>query len=178
MANDKQAARREYMRKWHKAHPGYAAEISRRRRQRNPEKFAANKRAAAAKVKADPVRLTKYRAAYRRKAYAYRKETTAAARAWKAAGCLICAESDPVVIEAHHVDPRLKSALVSRLVTGGNMGLLVSELAKCVPLCSNCHTRLHAGQFCLVAAREYHVGAPPRADAESPSAPGQRSMWS
>ncbi len=49
-------------------------------------------------------------------------------------------------LEFHHLDPKLKSCSVSRLVNRPKAWhRIVIELRKCVCLCSNCHSEVHAG---------------------------------
>ena len=68
----------------------------------------------------------------------------------KNGGCVICGEKDPVVIQFHHVDPKKKSFDIGFLL-GSKMSeqRLEEELDKCVPLCANCHMRVHAGTATL-----------------------------
>lgn len=68
--------------------------------------------------------------------------------AWKAdRGCRDCSEHDPVVLDAHHIDPETKNP---RLKGRGNKTVKLAqlswddieqELLKCVVLCANCHRR-------------------------------------
>lgn len=63
-------------------------------------------------------------------------------------GCLRCGESDGIALDFHHVGE--KSNGVSAAV-GKNMkkDVIMSEISKCVVLCSNCHRKLHAGRWNL-----------------------------
>lgn len=57
--------------------------------------------------------------------------------------CTSCAESDPVVLEFNHRDPRSKIANVSDLVRSGcSIERLLDEIAKCDVVCANCHQQL------------------------------------
>jgi|DEB0MinimDraft_4_1074332.scaffolds.fasta_scaffold21582_2 hypothetical protein len=58
--------------------------------------------------------------------------------------CVICGESDPVVIDFHHIDPSTKTAGVTDLRNCKNE-TIIAEVQKCVCLCANCHRRVHAG---------------------------------
>ncbi|RYD66689.1 MAG: hypothetical protein EOP83_04460 [Verrucomicrobiaceae bacterium] len=58
--------------------------------------------------------------------------------------CIQCGFSHPAAIEFHHRDPSKKDRAVGVLV---NMALskeaILREIAKCDPLCCNCHRILH-----------------------------------
>jgi hypothetical protein len=61
---------------------------------------------------------------------------------WKEQGCVRCGYNACIdAIDAHHPDPNSKSHSPSEIRTIGEMK---RELAKCIPLCKNCHTELHA----------------------------------
>ena len=56
--------------------------------------------------------------------------------------CSLCGETDPVVLEFHHVRGE-KSIEVSRLIgRGASLEILNAELAKCDVVCANCHRRI------------------------------------
>lgn len=58
--------------------------------------------------------------------------------------CAKCGEQRPYVIEFHHIDPKDKSFEVGKAVSGNvNRNLILSEIEKCVCLCSNCHNEYH-----------------------------------
>jgi 5-methylcytosine-specific restriction endonuclease McrA len=57
--------------------------------------------------------------------------------------CQHCGESDPIVLEFHHVGQ--KTAEVAVLIgRGSSLERLKAEMEQCIVLCSNCHTRLTA----------------------------------
>jgi len=61
--------------------------------------------------------------------------------------CTSCGETDPVVLEFHHVRGT-KLDEVSRLIgRGASIPVLRAEIAKCDVLCSNCHRRLTANEL-------------------------------
>ena len=63
---------------------------------------------------------------------------------FKANGCRNCHYNDnPSSIDAHHVDPSTKEHLVSTMINSSTPKQLERELAKCIPLCANCHRLLH-----------------------------------
>jgi len=57
--------------------------------------------------------------------------------------CQNCGESDPVVLEFHHVGEKKNevSVIVGR---GSSLETLIAEIQKCIVLCGNCHKRLTA----------------------------------
>ena len=63
--------------------------------------------------------------------------------------CYVCGETDPVVLQFHHVDPDQKSFVIGRAIHSYGMNRLKEEIAKCVILCANCHRRVHAGTIDL-----------------------------
>ena len=56
--------------------------------------------------------------------------------------CVRCGESDPVVLEFNHKDPRTKAANIADLIRfGWSINRLFAEIANCEVLCANCHQR-------------------------------------
>lgn len=53
-----------------------------------------------------------------------------------------CGESHPACIQFHHTDDN-KEGGVSELVTKGNKTKVLAEVSKCIPICANCHFKLH-----------------------------------
>ena len=85
--------------------------------------------------------------------------------------CWVCGESDPVILQFHHIDPTTKYRSSSpsnnhRSSYGRSMGIsgmvnspytlskLKEEIAKCVVLCANCHLRVEAGTVELPRVQE------------------------
>jgi hypothetical protein len=58
--------------------------------------------------------------------------------------CVDCGESDPIVLDAHHRNPRKKLFRLAAGVTRRPPLEIQAELRKCIALCSNCHRRRHA----------------------------------
>lgn len=56
--------------------------------------------------------------------------------------CTECGESDPRLLEFHHLDATTKEYNVSELVNGRySLERIQQEINKCVVLCANCHRR-------------------------------------
>lgn len=57
--------------------------------------------------------------------------------------CIMCGESDPVVLEFDHIDSSTKLQDVSAMATKMHFSLkrIIEEIAKCQVLCCNCHRR-------------------------------------
>jgi acetylornithine/succinyldiaminopimelate/putrescine aminotransferase len=76
----------------------------------------------------------------------YRQQRQEMLDKFRAQGCVACGEMEPACIDAHHTDPKVKGfTLASGKTAGVAPGAFAEELAKCVPLCANCHRKLHAG---------------------------------
>jgi hypothetical protein len=57
--------------------------------------------------------------------------------------CSQCGESDPIVLEFHHVGG--KDTEVSRLISNGaSVDVIKAEVIRCVVLCASCHRRITA----------------------------------
>ena len=72
---------------------------------------------------------------------------------WREQGCLICKEPNPICIDAHHIN-RMEKNEVWFLGKKGGLEIMKKELDKCVPLCRNCHAKLHSKQFSLLSRVE------------------------
>lgn len=57
--------------------------------------------------------------------------------------CSVCeAIVHPAALDFHHRDPSAKSFGITKS-SGRSLDTLMEELAKCDPICSNCHRELH-----------------------------------
>lgn len=62
--------------------------------------------------------------------------------------CQCCGENTTVCLDFHHIDPSTKSFQLSNPSTRG-WEAIMEEVAKCVVVCKNCHTKIHAGLIAL-----------------------------
>lgn len=57
-------------------------------------------------------------------------------------GCIICQEKHPAALDFHHL--RDKKFLISSIAGSGySVKTIMSEMAKCIILCANCHRKKH-----------------------------------
>lgn len=84
----------------------------------------------------------------RRYRLAYTEQKRVLLAEFQSRGCSVCPENEPCVIDAHHVEGK-KFNIASALTQGYSPTDFKRELDKCVPLCSNCHRKLHAGILVL-----------------------------
>ena len=63
-------------------------------------------------------------------------------------GCRSCGISDPSVIQWHHVDPSTKEIDIWK--TAWAEDKFWNEILKCIPLCANCHVKIHKQLLCLL----------------------------
>lgn len=62
--------------------------------------------------------------------------------------CILCGESDIVVLEFDHIEPKLKFKEISMLITQCfAIDIIKKEIQKCNVLCANCHRRKTATQL-------------------------------
>jgi bacterioferritin-associated ferredoxin len=57
--------------------------------------------------------------------------------------CELCGEDHPACLDFHHLDRNTKDLSVSEFVSKGNKAKLLKEVKKCMPVCSNCHRKIH-----------------------------------
>lgn len=61
--------------------------------------------------------------------------------------CTSCGESNPIVLEFHHLDPKEKRNDVSNMASHGySVKSIEEEIEKCIILCANCHRKKTAKQ--------------------------------
>ena len=104
------------------------------------------------RLNVDPEFKRKHLARVKKNTLRYRTTAASVILDFKRNGCLLCGESDPCCVSAHHVKPEEKSFDIGELQSGGHSPDTISaELKKCVPLCENCHRKVHAGRISLPA---------------------------
>jgi hypothetical protein len=65
-------------------------------------------------------------------------------REWRTSlKCSKCGENDPACLEFHHCDPFEKETTITKMVARGFKSV-IKELKKCIVVCSNCHSKIHA----------------------------------
>lgn len=79
-----------------------------------------------------------------------RKKANKRNREWlaeykKTCSCVICGENEPICLDFHHIIPKpgrsnKPSYLVYRI---HSLGKLQEKIKECIPLCSNCHRKVH-----------------------------------
>ena len=63
-------------------------------------------------------------------------------------GCVICGESDPVVLDFDHITGFIKEDTISNLIKrNASIENIQLEIDKCQILCANCHRRKTAQDF-------------------------------
>ncbi len=65
--------------------------------------------------------------------------------------CIACGEPDPDIIEWHHVHPETKKTQVGGTTIAEERWW--DEVLKCVPLCCNCHRKVHKYKLCLLTQK-------------------------
>jgi 5-methylcytosine-specific restriction endonuclease McrA len=72
--------------------------------------------------------------------------------------CVDCGEHDPVVLQFHHVRGKKRDNVGSLVADSYEWHVVENEIAKCVVLCANCHTRrtaLSRGHYRARRARKW-----------------------
>ena len=61
--------------------------------------------------------------------------------------CVDCGESNPIVLDFDHVDPKTKRWTIGGMLSRRTTSAVRREMSKCVVRCANCHRRRTAVQF-------------------------------
>ena len=94
-----------------------------------------------------PGYATQYMREYVKKNYGQMKSRMDAKRQeiaeWKRErGCTVCGETEPWVLDMHHLDPSEKE---SNPAASATLKTFLKHAGSCVLVCSNCHRKVHAG---------------------------------
>lgn len=58
--------------------------------------------------------------------------------------CEKCGENHPSTLDFHHIDPKQKEDGIASIINRNwSLDRIKAEIEKCIPLCSNCHRKLH-----------------------------------
>ena len=74
--------------------------------------------------------------------------------------CQVCGYNKCLsALHFHHIDPKAKKFPISEVMTGGRKRSeqeIEEEIKKCVLVCANCHTEIHAGLITIVKKESLH----------------------
>ena len=62
--------------------------------------------------------------------------------------CICCGEPDDTVIQWHHVNPEEKRFTLWQCAMPEQD--FWDEVLKCIPVCANCHIKIHKDKLCLI----------------------------
>jgi len=62
--------------------------------------------------------------------------------------CLLCSESDPDMIDWHHVNEEEKLFNIGHTSRAHHEWW--DEVLKCIPVCVSCHRKIHKNKLCLI----------------------------
>jgi len=120
---------------------------------KDPEARRAYHRAYMQRYLQDPENKRAHIARVRRNDAKTRQRVDAVIAEWKSDGCSLCDETEECCLIAHHLDPTTKSFEIGdgRTKKVGPKRIQ-EELDKCMCLCMNCHAKVHAGLWEIVAS--------------------------
>ena len=117
------------------------------RKRRKDVGLKKHEREYARKRREDPEHLAKCRRYFTEWRHRRVSECRAIIHEWKRQGCCVCGESALCCIDAHHKNQSEKEHNIGQLVYGAKaLTAIPKELDKCIPICSNCHKKYHAGE--------------------------------
>lgn len=71
--------------------------------------------------------------------------------------CVQCGEHDNRCLDFHHIDPKEKTIKICDAAHFWGRTRLITEMAKCIILCSNCHRKLHKHDLQTTTSRKIVV---------------------
>jgi len=78
----------------------------------------------------------------RKRAREYRKEFC---KFKETLSCKKCGENEVCCLDFHHLDPNEKEFGIAHASQRMSLERLMEEVKKCLVVCKNCHTKIHAG---------------------------------
>lgn len=67
--------------------------------------------------------------------------------------CSLCGLDDPDLIQWHHVVPSDKSFGIKANMSTSDENWW-NEVLKCIPVCGNCHIKIHKNKLCLLPIKK------------------------
>lgn len=137
---------RAYAKWFRQTYPERAKEISAKTRAKNRDKINQRNREYYAKTKNDPAHIAARKASVEKGSEKWkandRKRRHEFNAKWKTP-CAKCGESRLYLVQFHHIDPSTKAFCIGANATDRKEEDLITEIKKCVCLCSNCHDEFH-----------------------------------
>jgi hypothetical protein len=65
-------------------------------------------------------------------------------------GCLLCPEDNYCCLDFHHPFEDKERGVAEMVSVGNGWDTILTEIEKCVVLCSNCHRKIHSGMIELL----------------------------
>lgn len=107
---------------------------------------------------AKPRKREEHRARVKKWKVEAKEKKNALLKAFRSGGCVLCGESDPACLDAHHVNPSSKQFTIGAMASESfGPERIARELRKCACLCANCHRKVHAGR--ITVDLQPHAGA-------------------
>src|SRR5678810_276012 len=117
---------------------------------RSPAKKAYHRRYMRERYQNDPEFRRRHRERTDRNDRRARAEVAELLATFRACGCLLCPERHAACLAAHHINPDTKRFDIANGIRQKySRRRIAAELEKCVCLCMNCHSKVHAGVVML-----------------------------
>lgn len=97
----------------------------------------------------DPANRERHRARIRKNNRKYRDDVQELVLEFKKSGCVLCGETEPCCLSAHHRNTKTKKFTIGDRTKWHSLAAIIKELKKCICLCENCHRKVHAGVISL-----------------------------